>query len=139
MESEFFRALNSLVEPAAKAGFFSPDRWPAGVIVLETTGRRTGNARSIPVMAIVIDGHAIIGTARGERSDWFRNLQASPDTRYWLGGELHEGRAMTFAPGQEQPSTEALPALVQDAVCGMLPAVEALGCRFVVLVPNTEG
>ena len=33
VESEFFRTLNSLVEPVARAGFFSPDRWPAGVIV----------------------------------------------------------------------------------------------------------
>ena len=136
LESEFFRTLNSLVEPVARAGFFSPDRWPVGVIVLETVGRRSARPRSTPVMAIVIDGCAIVGTARGERSDWFRNLQASPDARYWLGGELHEGRALTFAPGQEQPATGALPALVQDAVCGMLPAVDALGCRFAVLVPK---
>jgi len=138
MESEFFRTLNSLVEPVARAGFFSPDRWPVGIVVLETTGRRTGKARSTPVMAIVIDGCAIVGTARGERSDWFRNLQASPDARYWLGGELHEARALTFAPGQEQPATGALPALVQDAVCAKLPAVDAMGCRFAVLVPEAH-
>jgi deazaflavin-dependent oxidoreductase (nitroreductase family) len=139
MESEFFRALNSLVEPVAKAGFFSPDRWPAGVIVLETTGRRTGQARSTPVMAIVIDGCAIVGTARGEHSDWFRNLQAAPNARYWLGGELHMGEALTFAPGQEQPSTDDLPPLIRDAVCGMLPAVDTMGCRFAVLVPKDQG
>jgi len=136
MESEFFRALNSMVEPVARAGFFSPDRWPVGVIVLETVGRRSTRPRSTPVMAIVIDGHAIVGTARGERSDWFRNLQAAPDARYWLGGKLHEGRALTFAPGQEHPATDHLPSLVQDAVCSMLPAVDALGCRFALLVPR---
>jgi hypothetical protein len=87
-------------------------------------------------MAIVIDGCAIVGTARGERSDWFRNLQAAPNARYWLGGELREGRALTFAPGQEHPATDDLPPLVQDAVCGMLPAVDALGCRFAVLAPR---
>jgi len=136
LESEFFRALNTLVEPLARAGFVSPDRWPVGVIVLETVGRRSGRARSTPVMAMLIDGHAIVGTVRGDRSDWFRNLQAAPDARYWLGGELHERQALIFAPGQEQPSTDALPPLVQDAVCGMLPAVDALGCRFAVLVPR---
>jgi deazaflavin-dependent oxidoreductase (nitroreductase family) len=136
IESEFFRALNSLVEPVARAGFFSPDRWPVGVIVLETVGRRSGRARSTPVMAILIEDHAIVGTARGERSDWFRNLQASSDVQFWLGGELREGRALTFAPGQEHPATDDLPQLVQDAVCGMLPAVDTLGCRFAVLVPK---
>ena len=136
MESEFFRALNALVEPAARAGLFSPDRWPVGLIVLETVGRRSARPRSTPVMAMLIEGHAIVGTVRGERSDWFRNLQAAPDARYWLGGELREGRALTFAPGHEHPATDDLPPLVQDAVCGMLPAVDALGCRFAVLVPR---
>jgi hypothetical protein len=87
-------------------------------------------------MAMLLDGHAIVGTARGERSDWFRNLEASGDARYWLGGKLREGRALTFAPGQEHPPTEALPPLVQDAVRGMLPAVDTLGCRFAVLLPG---
>jgi deazaflavin-dependent oxidoreductase (nitroreductase family) len=136
MESEFFRVLNSMVEPIARTGFASPDRWPVGVIVLQTTGRRSGEERSNPVMAMVIDGHPIVGTARGERSDWFRNLQASSDVQFWLGGELHEGRALTFAPGQEHPATDHLPPLVQDAVCSMLPAVDTLGCRFAVLAPQ---
>ena len=136
LESEFFRALNTVVEPLARAGFASPDRWPVGVIVLQTTGRRSGEQRSNPVMAMVIDGHAIVGTARGERSDWFRNLQASSEVQFWLGGELREGRALTFAPAQEHPATDDLPPLVQDAVCGMLPAVDTFGCRFAVLVPK---
>ena len=86
-------------------------------------------------MAMMVDGHAIAGTARGERSDWFRNLEASPDVRYWLGGEPREAIALTFAPGQDQPPVEGLPTLVRDVVCRLTPALEA-GCRFAVLAPR---
>jgi len=137
-ERRFFDALNAFVEPAVRAGFLSPERWPVGVVVLETVGRRSGLVRSTPVMAMQIDGHAIVGTVRGERSDWFRNLEASAEVRYWLGGESHDAQALSFAPGRQQPSIEDLPPLVQDAVCGMLPAVDTLGCRFAVLAPNSS-
>ena len=78
-EREFFHALNPLIEPWVRAGCVSPSRWPFGVAVIETVGRRSGESRSNPVMAMLVDNHLIVGTARGERSDWFRNLQASPD------------------------------------------------------------
>jgi deazaflavin-dependent oxidoreductase (nitroreductase family) len=136
LESEFFRVLNSLVEPVAHAGLFSPDRWPVGVIVLETTGRHSGQLRSNPVMSMMIDGHAIVGTTRGERSDWFRNLEASPGIRYWLGGREQRATALVFRPDNEKPAIDDLPPLVRDAALGMQLAVDTMGCRFAVLAPH---
>jgi len=138
VEREFFRALNPLIEPWAKAGCVSPSRWPFGVVVIETTGRRSGESRSNPVLAMLVDGHLIVGTARGERSDWFQNLQKSPSVRYWLDGGPHEARALAFTPAGEAPQLDGLPPLVQDAVCALTPAVETFGCRFAVLIPEDD-
>lgn len=137
-EREFFRALNPLVEPWARAGCVSPSRWPFGVVVIETVGRRSGESRSNPVLAMMVDGHLIVGTARGEGSDWFRNLQASPDVRYWLDGEPHYARALAFAPDAEDTWAGELPTAVQDVVHSLTPAVDAFGCRFAVLVPSAR-
>ena len=77
--SEFFRTLNSVVEPVVSAGCFSPNLFaPTGLIVLETTGRRSGKPHRTPVLAMLMDGHLIVRTFRGERSHWFQNLRANP-------------------------------------------------------------
>ena len=137
-EREFFHALNPLIEPWVRAGCVSPSRWPFGVAVIETVGRRSGESRSNPVMAMLVDNHLIVGTARGERSDWFRNLQASPNVRYWLDGEPHNARALAFASDGAKTCTGELPALVQDVVNSLTPAVDAFGFRFAVLVPSAR-
>jgi len=137
-EREFFRALNPLIEPWARAGCVSPSRWPFGVVVIETTGRRSGESRSNPVLAMLVEGHLIIGTARGQRSDWFQNLQASPQVRYWLDGERHDALALAFVPQSDGPAVQGLPPLVQDAIATLTPAVDAFGCRFAVLVPQKD-
>jgi hypothetical protein len=89
-------------------------------------------------MAMLVDNHLVVGTARGARSDWFRNLQASPDVRYWLDGEPHNARALAFAPDGEETRVGELPAAVQDVVHSLTRAVDAFGCRFAVLVPTAE-
>ena len=50
LETEFFRTLNLLVEPAVRAGCGSPGIAPTGLIVLETKGRHTGIPYRTPVL-----------------------------------------------------------------------------------------
>jgi hypothetical protein len=51
IEADFFRALNALVEPAVHAGCGSPGLLPTGLIVLETTGAKSGQPRRVPLLA----------------------------------------------------------------------------------------
>ena len=48
------------------------------VLLLTTTGRKSGLPRATPVQYEEIDGAYYIGSARGAQADWFRNLMANP-------------------------------------------------------------
>src|SRR5437870_7904528 len=91
--------LNRLVEPRVRAGWGSPRLAPGGLIVLETTGRRTGRRSRTPLAATRLHNYVIVSTFRGERSQWMKNAAANPDVRYWLGGRPREARAVVLAPG----------------------------------------
>jgi deazaflavin-dependent oxidoreductase (nitroreductase family) len=136
LASDFFRTLNSVVEPVVRAGCFSPNLFaPTGLIVLETTGHRSGKPHRTPVVAMLMDGHLIVRTLRGERSEWFKNLRANPDVAYWSGGQKIPARAEVHAPGEEC-QTAGLP---PGAALGILAAamgVRLLGWRFAVFVPR---
>jgi deazaflavin-dependent oxidoreductase (nitroreductase family) len=136
-EAGFFRTLNRFVEPAAEAGCLSPDVWPTGLVLLETTGRRSGKPHRTPVLAMLVDGHVIVRTFRGERSDWFKNLRANPDVAYWSGGQKIPARAEVHVPGEEC-QTKSLPPFAAAGVAAASMAVRMLGWRFAVLVPQHQ-
>jgi deazaflavin-dependent oxidoreductase (nitroreductase family) len=48
------------------------------VLLLTTTGRKSGLPRVTPLQYEEIDGDIYIGSARGAQADWFRNIQANP-------------------------------------------------------------
>ena len=135
--SDFFRTLNGVVEPVVRAGCFSPNLFtPTGLIVLETTGRRSGKTHHTPVLAMLMDGHLIVRTFRGERSEWFKNLRANPDVAYWSGGQKIPARAEVHAPGEEC-QTAGLPPGAAFGIAAAGMAVRTLGWRFAVLVPES--
>ena len=51
------------------------------VLLLTTTGRKSGQLRTTPLQYEEIDGVYYIASARGQQADWFRNLQANPQVR----------------------------------------------------------
>jgi deazaflavin-dependent oxidoreductase (nitroreductase family) len=132
-EAELLRTLNALVEPAVRAGCGSPGLVPTGLIVIETTGARTGQARRTPVLATILDGCVFVGTVLGERSLWIRNLRAEPRAHCWIAGRPHAGRARLFTPGEAPPVTSDLPPLARAAADAFLPAATPFGWAFAVI------
>ena len=49
------------------------------ILLLTTTGRKTGLKRVTPLQYEDIDGKYYLGSARGLKADWVRNIQANPN------------------------------------------------------------
>lgn len=100
------RSLNRIVVPAVQAGIGSPLPVGAGLVVLETTGRVSGQPRRVPLLATRIGSQVSVGTMRSG-SQWAKNLQAEPAAAVWVGGHK---RAVT-ATVVDGPITRASLAL----------------------------
>lgn len=48
------------------------------VLLLTTTGRRSGLPHVTPLQYEEVDGVIYVGAARGPKADWYRNIQANP-------------------------------------------------------------
>jgi deazaflavin-dependent oxidoreductase (nitroreductase family) len=46
------------------------------ILLLTTTGRKSGQKRVTPLQYEEIDGKFFLGSARGTKSDWYRNITA---------------------------------------------------------------
>jgi deazaflavin-dependent oxidoreductase (nitroreductase family) len=75
-----------------------PTRPLAGIapwwVLLETSGRRTGQPRRTPLARGPVDGNvAWLNSVHGRNAHWVRNLEANPEVRLKLGGRWRHGRA----------------------------------------------
>jgi hypothetical protein len=64
LERNFFRTLNRFVEPAVRKGVLSPRYAPLGLILLESTGYKSGAARNTPLLATRVGNYTFISTVR---------------------------------------------------------------------------
>jgi hypothetical protein len=111
-EQKFFRALNSVIEPAVRHGLFSSRLLPTSLMVLESTGYISHTVRSTPLFCNRVGPYLLLSTARGNRSFWVRNLQKSPDIHYYLGGRRYAGRAQVITRDQAT-DPQSLPVLLR--------------------------
>jgi deazaflavin-dependent oxidoreductase (nitroreductase family) len=135
IEVEFFRFLNRWVEPQIRAGLGSPRLAPGGLIVLETKGRKTGRRARIPLVATRIQGHVLVATYRGARSQWPKNLAANPETRFWMGGKPRPATAFLLTGSRRPRPLPKLPALLRAVVAFLMPYTRA-GWVFAILTPR---
>ena len=63
------------------------------VLLLTTTGRKSGLKRVTPLQYEEIDGEFYIGSARGARADWFLNIQADPQVEVRVKSRCFRGIA----------------------------------------------
>ena len=134
LEREFFRMLNRVVEPAVKLGIGSPRFVPGGLILLETTGFKSGATRRTPLVAIRLGGYVFISTVRGDRSFWVNNLIKKPRVQYFLGGKPRQAKAFVMAPGKRYRRPTSLPTYIGRITDFLAPYTRA-GWAFAVLSP----
>ena len=137
IEVEFFRFLNRWLEPQIRGGLGSPRLVPGGLIVLETRGRKTGRRMRVPLVATRIQGHVLIATFRGGRSQWAKNLAASPATRFWMGGKARPADAYILTANRRPRPLPKLPPLLRLVVVFLTPYTYA-GWSFAILAPRRE-
>lgn len=110
----------------------------AKVLLLTTTGRRSGMARTVPLLHVVDGGRLVVVASLGGHDThpaWYRNLQADPRATVTIGGRTVAVSARDADPAE----AEALwPALI-----AVYPAWEAYRGRttrrfpVVILAPES--
>ncbi|MFZ6027021.1 MAG: nitroreductase family deazaflavin-dependent oxidoreductase [Chloroflexota bacterium] len=63
------------------------------VLLLTTTGRKSGQPRVTPLQYEEIGGVYYVGAARGLKADWVRNIQAAPQVSVRVKSLRFDGRA----------------------------------------------
>jgi deazaflavin-dependent oxidoreductase (nitroreductase family) len=92
-------------------------------VVLETTGRRTGAPRRVPLARGPVDGStAWLLSIHGTRSSFARNIEAEPKVRLRLRGRWRSGKAAL------------LPA--DDAILRLFNGYVRLGIRLIGIEPK---
>jgi deazaflavin-dependent oxidoreductase (nitroreductase family) len=63
------------------------------ILLLTTTGRKSGKPRVTPLQYEEIDGKIYLGAALGQKADWFRNIQANPKVEVRVKSQKLSGLA----------------------------------------------
>jgi len=137
LERQLFRKLNAVVEPLVLCGLGSWEQAPVSLIVLETTGFKSGKRRRTPLWSVRLGDYRLVSTVRGERSFWAKNLRAQPRTRFFLGGESRQAEAILLTPDYDNVDGWELSGALARLVAA-LSRIAAEGWAFALLVPEDK-
>jgi deazaflavin-dependent oxidoreductase (nitroreductase family) len=116
-----FRLLNrSLTLPAFRLGLAHLLVNPAVgyILVLKTTGRRSGQARYAPVNYAIMEGSVYCVAGWGRRTHWFANLLVDPRVELRLPGGTLIGRAEEVTDPAE--ARRAIVRIARNAGLGLI-------------------
>jgi deazaflavin-dependent oxidoreductase (nitroreductase family) len=82
------RLLNPLVKAASRAGLPLP-----GLVILETTGRKSGEPRRTPVGKAIVGDTLWVIAEHGRKAAYVRNIEAEPRVRARVGRAWRTGTA----------------------------------------------
>lgn len=71
------------------------------VLMLTTTGRRSGEQRLTPLQFEEVDGVYYVASARGVYADWYRNLSACPQVMVRVGDKQFQTLARPMTDPRE--------------------------------------
>ena len=115
---------------------------PPGFAILETTGRRTGRPRQVPVGAVRKEGAVWIVVEHGRRTFYVRNLEANPRVRvklrHGLSTRWHDGTARVL-PGDDPRARQRWLARGRPGVWINALAVRAFGTDLLTVRIDLRG
>ena len=118
------RLLNPVMVPALEAGLV-----PRGWALLETTGRRSGQPRRVPVGDGLRGETFWIVAEHGRHADYVRNIEADPRVRVKARGRWRIGTAHVLPDEDPRALLRALKRPLNDAGL-LLMATEPLVVRI---------
>ena len=86
------KLFNRLIKAAVRLGLPTPT-----LVILETTGRRSGEPRRVPVTRLLEGDTLWIVTEHGRKAAYVKNIQANPRVRVRAGRRWRTGTAI-FLP-----------------------------------------
>jgi deazaflavin-dependent oxidoreductase (nitroreductase family) len=118
------KVFNPLVLAAARAGLPTPS-----VVVLETTGRRSGQPRQVVVSRLVEGDTLWIVTEHGRKAAYVKNIEANPAVRVRLGRRWRDGTARVLANQDWRALQRRMPNKVNSAAVRLM-GTEHLAIRI---------
>ena len=105
------RLFNPFVKTLMNVGIPAP-----GVVILETTGRKSGQPRRTPV-GKAIDGDTLwIVAEHGRKAGYVRNIEANPRVRVKVGRKWREGTGNPMPEDDARARQRKIPNRMNSAV-----------------------
>jgi deazaflavin-dependent oxidoreductase (nitroreductase family) len=100
------RLFNPLVKAATNAGLAVPT-----LVILETTGRKSGRPRRTPV-GKAVDGDTVwIVAEHGRKAAYVRNIEADPRVRIKIGRRWRTGTAHVMPDDDPRARQRSMPSM----------------------------